>query len=92
MHGVIRNGNLREGATSNRGFTKSLAITLSEPKEKKKKRDSWGLGNHGSATFLHGRIPSVPLQSFYQLQNNIGATLKDRLEVRVSSCSLFSFS
>lgn len=61
-------------------------------KEKKKKRDSWGLGNHGSATFLHGRIPSVPLQSFYQLQNNIGATLKDRLEVRVSSCSLFSFS
>lgn len=60
--------------------------------KRKKKRDSWGLGNHGSATFLHGRIPSVPLQSFYQLQNNIGATLKDRLEVCVSSCSLFSFS
>lgn len=59
---------------------------------KKKNRDSWGWGNHGSATFLHGRIPSVLLQSFYQLQNNIGATLKDRLEVCVSSCSLFSFS
>lgn len=69
----------------------SMATTLSEPKERKK-RDSWGLGNHGSATFLHGRIPSVLLQSFYQLQNNIRETLKDRPEVCVRSCSLFSFS